>query len=113
MSANYNLVSHLFNRFGTWGVCFTYGTLFAVKGLLAAGRTYENSSSVRKACRFLLSKQLRTGGWGETYPSSETEVIHYLPYLAPHFFLRFSHVMYSCFVIIMSSGLFFERTVEA
>nr|CAB3490149.1 unnamed protein product [Digitaria exilis] len=62
--------------FGTWGVCFTYGTLFAMQGLVAAGRTYENSCSIRKACSFLLSKQLRTGGWGEIYPSSETEVIN-------------------------------------
>uniref|UniRef100_A0A0E0PY04 Squalene cyclase C-terminal domain-containing protein n=1 Tax=Oryza rufipogon TaxID=4529 RepID=A0A0E0PY04_ORYRU len=59
--------------FGTWGICFTYGTFFAVKGLAAAGRTYENSSSIRKACNFILSKQLSTGGWGETYLSSETE----------------------------------------
>jgi len=67
--------------FGSWGVCFTYGSFFAVKGLAAAGRTYENSSSIRKACSFLLSKQLGTGGWGETYLSSETEVtinFHYL-----------------------------------
>ncbi|XP_052156307.1 achilleol B synthase-like [Oryza glaberrima] len=60
--------------FGTWGICFTYGTFFAIKGLVAAGRTYENSSSIRKACNFILSKQLSTGGWGETYLSSETEV---------------------------------------
>uniref|UniRef100_A0A0E0PJD1 Squalene cyclase C-terminal domain-containing protein n=1 Tax=Oryza rufipogon TaxID=4529 RepID=A0A0E0PJD1_ORYRU len=60
--------------FGTWGICFTYGTFFAIKGLVAAGRTYENSSSIRKACNFILSKQLCTGGWGETYLSSETEV---------------------------------------
>ncbi|VAI00239.1 unnamed protein product [Triticum turgidum subsp. durum] len=61
--------------YGTWGICFTYGTLFAVKGLIASGRTYENSSFIRNACNFLLSKQLSTGGWGETYLSSETEVI--------------------------------------
>ncbi|CAN6170031.1 unnamed protein product [Urochloa humidicola] len=36
--------------FGTWGICFIYGTLFAVKGLVAAGRTYTNSSSIKKAC---------------------------------------------------------------
>ncbi|KAK3129160.1 hypothetical protein QOZ80_6BG0472630 [Eleusine coracana subsp. coracana] len=60
--------------FGTWGICFTYGSFFAVKGLVAAGRTYENSSSIRKACDFILSKQRRLGGWGETYLSSETEV---------------------------------------
>lgn len=63
-----------FCRYGTWGICFTYGTLFAVKGLVAAGRTYDTSSSIRKACKFLLSKQQTTGGWGESYLSSETGV---------------------------------------
>ncbi|XP_037468374.1 achilleol B synthase-like isoform X2 [Triticum dicoccoides] len=67
---------------GSWGVCFTYGTLFAVKGLIASGKIYENSSSIRKACDFLLSKQLSTGGWGETYLSSETE--SYVNATSPH-----------------------------
>jgi hypothetical protein len=66
---------YLFCRYGSWAVCFTYGTFFAVKGLVAAGRTYENSSYIRKACNFLLSKQQITGGWGESYISVETEVI--------------------------------------
>jgi achilleol B synthase len=48
--------------------------MFAVKGLVAAGRTYDTSSCIRKACTFLLSKQQITGGWGESYLSSETEV---------------------------------------
>ncbi|KAL5199525.1 hypothetical protein ABZP36_020728 [Zizania latifolia] len=60
--------------FGTWGICFTYGTFFALKGLVSAGRTYESSSSIRKACNFLLSKQLNTGGWGESCFSSENGV---------------------------------------
>ncbi|KAM3189405.1 hypothetical protein ACQJBY_067984 [Aegilops geniculata] len=68
--------------FGTWGICFTYGTFFGVKGLIASGRTYENSSSIRKACIFLLSKQLSTGGWGESYLSSETEA--YVEATSPH-----------------------------
>ncbi|KAM3196981.1 hypothetical protein ACQJBY_072582 [Aegilops geniculata] len=68
--------------FGTWGICFTYGTLFAVKGLVAAGSTYENSSFIRKACNFLLSKQLSTGGWGETYLSSEIK--SYVDATSPH-----------------------------
>ncbi|VAI85726.1 unnamed protein product [Triticum turgidum subsp. durum] len=68
--------------FGTWGICFTYGTFFGVKGLIASGRTYENSSSIRKACNFLLSKQLSTGGWGESYLSSETEA--YVEATSPH-----------------------------
>uniref|UniRef100_A0A0D9VC23 Terpene cyclase/mutase family member n=1 Tax=Leersia perrieri TaxID=77586 RepID=A0A0D9VC23_9ORYZ len=59
---------------GTWGVCFTYGAFFSVKGLISAGRTYGNSSSIRKACDFILSKQLNTGGWGESHISNETKV---------------------------------------
>ncbi|KAJ8766803.1 hypothetical protein K2173_008357 [Erythroxylum novogranatense] len=60
--------------YGSWGVCFTYGTWFGVKGLAAAGRTYQTSNSIRKACNFLLSKQLDSGGWGESYLSSQTKV---------------------------------------
>ncbi|XP_047068342.1 achilleol B synthase-like [Lolium rigidum] len=59
--------------YGTWGICFTYGTMFAVRGLVAAGRTYDNSHSIRKACSFLLSNQQNTGGWGESYISSDIE----------------------------------------
>ncbi|XP_027069812.1 cycloartenol synthase 2-like [Coffea arabica] len=60
--------------YGSWGICFTYGTWFGITGLLAGGRTYENSESIRKACDFLLSKQLRLGGWGESYLSSQNKV---------------------------------------
>uniref|UniRef100_A0A0E0MER0 Terpene cyclase/mutase family member n=1 Tax=Oryza punctata TaxID=4537 RepID=A0A0E0MER0_ORYPU len=42
-------------------------------GLVMAGRTYQNSSSIKKACNFLLSKQLNTGGWGESYVGSQIE----------------------------------------
>ncbi|XP_047062614.1 achilleol B synthase-like [Lolium rigidum] len=59
--------------YGTWGICFTYGTMFAVRGLVAAGRTYDNSYSIRKACSFLLSKQQITCGWGESNISSDIE----------------------------------------
>ncbi|KAM0835428.1 hypothetical protein ACQ4PT_062940 [Festuca glaucescens] len=59
--------------YGSWGICFTYGTMFAVRGLVASGRTYENSHVIRKACNFMLCKQQSTGGWGESYISSEIE----------------------------------------
>ncbi|XBH88574.1 hypothetical protein VPH35_075845 [Triticum aestivum] len=59
--------------YDTWGVCFTYGAFFAIKGLVAAGRTYDNSIHVRNGCNFLISKQLSGGGWGESYLSSENE----------------------------------------
>ncbi|XP_042494329.1 cycloartenol synthase isoform X1 [Macadamia integrifolia] len=60
--------------YGSWAVCFTYGTWFGIKGLIAAGKTFENCSSIRKACDFLLSKQLPSGGWGESYLSCVKKV---------------------------------------
>ncbi|XP_024030983.1 cycloartenol synthase 2 isoform X2 [Morus notabilis] len=60
--------------YGSWGVCFTYATWFGVKGLVAAGKNYNNDSSIRKACNFLLSKQLASGGWGESYLSCQNKV---------------------------------------
>ncbi|KAL6575278.1 CRISPR-associated protein 1 [Orobanche minor] len=60
--------------YGSWAVCFTYGTWFGVKGLVAAGRIFSNCSAIRKACDFLLSKQLPCGGWGESYLSCQNKV---------------------------------------
>ncbi|XP_021679033.2 cycloartenol synthase 2-like [Hevea brasiliensis] len=60
--------------YGSWGVCFTYGTWFGIKGLIASGKNYYNSNCIRKACSFLLSKQLPSGGWGESYLSSQDKV---------------------------------------
>ncbi|KAL3642846.1 CRISPR-associated protein 1 [Castilleja foliolosa] len=60
--------------YGSWAVCFTYGTWFGVKGLVAAGRTFSNCAALRKACEFLLSKQLPCGGWGESYLSCQNKV---------------------------------------
>ena len=37
-----------------------------------------SSESIRKACEFLLSKQMEDGGWGESYKSCETgEYVHH------------------------------------
>ncbi|ORX40148.1 terpenoid cyclases/protein prenyltransferase alpha-alpha toroid [Kockovaella imperatae] len=58
--------------YGSWGVCFTYATMFALESLGIAGETYENSTRVKKACEFLISKQKEDGGWGETYMSCVT-----------------------------------------
>ncbi|KZV28816.1 beta-amyrin synthase [Dorcoceras hygrometricum] len=55
--------------YGYWGICFLYGTFFALRGLSAAGRTYENSKSVRKGVKFFLSIQNEEGGWGESLES--------------------------------------------
>ena len=52
---------------GSWGICFTYATMFALEGLGLAGETYETSESARRACDYLVSKQRADGGWGESY----------------------------------------------
>ena len=49
---------------GFWGVNRIYGTLFAVRGLLAAG-TNGNCVPVRRACNWLVTHQKADGGWGE------------------------------------------------
>ncbi|KAJ0089711.1 hypothetical protein Patl1_14041 [Pistacia atlantica] len=59
--------------YGSWGACFSYGTWFGIKGLVSSGKTYESSHCIRKACEFLLLKQLPSGGWGESYLSSQTK----------------------------------------
>ncbi|XP_075080145.1 lupeol synthase-like [Nicotiana tabacum] len=59
---------------GCWGICYTYGTWFAVDGLIACGRTYPTCHALQKACKFLLSKQLPDGGWGESYLSNSNKV---------------------------------------
>ena len=52
---------------GSWGVCFTYGTWFAVLGLAAAAPDDRRArSAIDRACAFLEAHQLPDGGWGET-----------------------------------------------
>jgi lanosterol synthase len=46
--------------------------LFAMESLSSVGEFYENSSRIRRACNFLLSKQMDDGGWGESYRACET-----------------------------------------
>lgn len=50
---------------GAWGICFTYGTMFAVWGLRAAGASADDPA-IRRAAAFLLAAQLPDGGWGES-----------------------------------------------
>ncbi|KAI4331134.1 hypothetical protein MLD38_029351 [Melastoma candidum] len=63
--------------YGNWGVCFTYGTWFALGGLAAAGKTYNNCMAMNKGVSFLLKSQLDDGGWGESYRSCPDKV--YIP----------------------------------
>jgi lanosterol synthase len=52
---------------GSWGICFTYASQFALESLALVGETYGTSARVKKACEFLLSHQRADGGWGESY----------------------------------------------
>ncbi len=59
--------------YGSWGVCFTYGTWFGIDGLTAAGENGysegQPADTIRRACEFLASKQQPDGSWGESYLS--------------------------------------------
>jgi len=70
--------------YGNWGVCFTHATWFGVRGLVCAGRTFKNSPAIKKACEFLLSKELPSGGWGESYLSCQDKVYTHLEGMRPH-----------------------------
>ena len=49
------MIKH-FDRYGNWGICFTYGSWFALGGLAAVGKTYKNCLTMRKGVDFLLKK---------------------------------------------------------
>ena len=57
--------------YGSWGICFAYGGMFALESLSSVGETYTTSERVRRACKFFVDRQMADGGWGESYASSE------------------------------------------
>ncbi|CAN8271192.1 unnamed protein product [Cochlearia groenlandica] len=63
--------------YGNWGICFIYGTWFALTGLSATGKTYNNCLSIREGVEFLLKIQNEDGGWGESYLSCPKQI--YIP----------------------------------
>ncbi|KAJ1267466.1 hypothetical protein BS78_07G058400 [Paspalum vaginatum] len=70
--------------YGSWGTCFIYATWYAVVGLVSVGKTFRNSATIRKACDFVLSKELPSGGWGESYLSAVDMVYTNLKGNRPH-----------------------------
>lgn len=63
--------------YGSWAVCFTYGTWFAIEALEHTKSTFTTSNTEvaqQKAALFLLSKQNEDGGWGESFESCITKV---------------------------------------
>jgi lanosterol synthase len=60
--------------YGSWAVCFTYGTWFGVEVLSKAiGKNFIDEKvlldALNKAGIFLMSKQREDGGWGEDFES--------------------------------------------
>lgn len=61
--------------YGSWAVCFTYGTWFGTEalcaylknGLMKQGE--EARKALQKTTNFILSKQNADGGWGESFES--------------------------------------------
>lgn len=53
---------------GAWGVHFIYGTMFGIRGLVAAG-VPSHDPAIRRACHWLLARQRPDGGWGEHHES--------------------------------------------
>lgn len=57
--------------YGSWAICWTYATMFALESLDTVGETYGNSESARRGCEFLVERQREDGGWSEAYQVSK------------------------------------------
>lgn len=60
--------------YGSWAVCYTYGTWFGIEGLLVSGEPgylEGGSNEITKACEFIVSKQRKDGSWGEASKACE------------------------------------------
>jgi lanosterol synthase len=53
---------------GVWGILHVYGTMFGIRGLLAAG-VPPHDPAIRRATAFLRARQKPEGGWGEHWTS--------------------------------------------
>ncbi|RSL89045.1 hypothetical protein CEP51_001385 [Fusarium floridanum] len=65
--------------YGSWGICFTYASMFALESMAHVGQTYATGVNAKRGCDFLLSKQRPDGGWSESYKACETMEYHEHP----------------------------------
>jgi len=65
---------------GFWGVNYTYGTLFGITGLLAAGNP-PTDPAIERACAWLVEHQHPSGAWGESWRGCHEE--RYIPHDEP------------------------------
>ena len=56
---------------GVWGVQYIYGTMFGIRGLLAAGARISDPA-IRTAANWLQDRQHADGGWGEHHSGCYT-----------------------------------------
>ena len=63
------------HRYRNWGICFIYGTWFALGALVAVGKTYNNCSAIRKAVVFYLEHKKDDGGWSKNHLSCPEKVV--------------------------------------
>ncbi len=59
---------------GVWGVHYIYGTMFGIRGMLAAG-VPPYDPYVRKACAWLKAHQRPDGSWGERHALDTTQYV--------------------------------------
>lgn len=67
--------------YGSWAVCYTYGTWFAIEALTqfqSQKTDIETKQAIERAAQFLLAKQNEDGGWGELFESCIEK--KYVPY---------------------------------
>lgn len=75
--------------YGSWGICYCYGTWFGIAGLIAAG-TPVSAPEVRQACKFLKKYQNKDGGWGESYEAC----------ISHHYVTNESQIVNTCWALL-------------
>ncbi|KAJ2006111.1 hypothetical protein GGI02_001215 [Coemansia sp. RSA 2322] len=64
--------------YGSWGVCFTYASMFALQSLACVDMYFDTCWEGMKGCAFLVDRQNPDGGWGESFASCELK--RYVPH---------------------------------